>query len=262
MPAALALAADDVDLVADYVTMLERAGLRTGRSTVQAAKSFCAKLARAGGWSKWSELSRARQIDAIRKARAFTSWLLVTSQLTVTADILGRLDLRLGVAARNYRPAAHRWFVDVGERIGISRADIGLQWNTLAKITAITATPPDQVATTEFELARTAIIDAYVGRGLPSSGRNMASIFHRLQLTLFHAGRIDAHHRPMARPPVSVSGWTVVAPGLAEVARRYVAQVELSRVEPAPCDGETHRVRPARVRHLARRCTLRRGQLR
>src|SRR5438876_5815633 len=125
MPAALALAAEDVDLVADYVTTLQRAGLRTGRSTVQAAKSFCAKLQRSGGWS---ELSRARQIDAIRKARAFTSWLLVTSQLTVTADVLGRVDLRLGNAARRHCPDAHRWFVDAGERIGISPVDLGLQW--------------------------------------------------------------------------------------------------------------------------------------
>src|SRR5881394_4276043 len=108
MPAARALAPDDVDLVAGYTTVLEGAGLRTGRSTVQAARSFCAKLARSGGWS---ELSRARQIDAICKARAFTSWLMVTSQLTVTAHVLGRIDLRLGIAARNYCPDAHRWFV-------------------------------------------------------------------------------------------------------------------------------------------------------
>src|SRR5512132_3727798 len=262
MPAALALAAEDVDLVADYVTTLQRAGLRTGRSTVQtvqAAKSFCAKLQRSGGWS---ELSRARQIDAIRKARAFTSWLLVTSQLTVTADVLGRVDLRLGNAARTHCPDAHRWFVDAGERIGISPVDIGLQWNTLAKITAITATPANQVGTAEFESARTAITKAYVERGLPSSGRNMASIFHRLQLTLFHAGRLDTHRRPTARPPVSVSGWTVVAPGFADVARRYVTQVDLSLRPATVKHGEAHRGRPARVRHLARPRPPRRGQLR
>ncbi len=56
----------------------------------------------------------------------------------------------------------------------------------------------------------------------------MASIFHRLRLTLFHAGQLDNHRRPPRHPPVSVTGWAVVAPGFAEVARRYVEQVTLS----------------------------------
>jgi integrase len=182
-------------------------------------------------------MSRALQVDLICKARSFSSWLMVTSQLTVAADVLGRVDLRLGNAARNYCPSAHEWFMEACERIGTRPADIALQWNTLVKITAITATPPELVSTVEFEAARTAIVDAYVARGMPASGRNMASIFHRLQLTLFHAGRIDSHTRPMSRPPVSVTGWAVVAPGLAEAARRYVAQVELS-------------LRPATTKHI------------
>jgi len=225
MAAAVAPAFEDTGLVDAYVIVLQQAGLRTGRSTVQAAKSFCAKVQRAGGWTG---LSRARQIDAVAKARAFSSWLMVTSRLTVSADVLGRLELRLGNAARNYCPDAHAWFVAACQRIGTSPADIALQWNTLAKITAITGVAPDEVATADFESARTAIIDAYVARGLPQSGRNMAAIFHRLQLTLFHAGRLDTHTRPRSRPPVSVTGWAVVAPAFAENARRYVAQVELS----------------------------------
>jgi len=173
----------------------------------------------------------------ICKARAFASWLLVTSQLTVTADVLGRVDLRLGNAARNYRPSAYAWFVDVCERLSITAADTALQWNTLAKITAVTAIPPEQVGSSQFEAARAAIIDAYVARGLPSSGRNMASIFHRLQLTLFHAGLLNTHTRPTGRPPVSVTGWAIVAPAIAEVAHRYVAQIELS-------------LRPSTVKHI------------
>lgn len=234
MPAAIALAASPVDLVDDYVTTLQRAGLRTGRSTVQAARSFCAKLQRSGGWS---ELSRARQVDAVCKARAFASWLVVTAQLTITADILGRVDLRLGNAARNYCPDEHQWFVEACESIGIKQADIALQWNTLAKITAITGVAPRDVADAEFEFARAAIIAAYVARGRPLSGRNMAAIFHRLQLTLFHAGRVDSHNRSTSRLPVSVTGWAVVAPAFADNARRYVAQVELS-------------LRPATTKHI------------
>jgi len=234
MPAATVLAAPHRNQVDDFVATLQGVGLRTGRSTVQAARSFCAKLERAGGWA---ELSRAGQVDVICKARAFASWLLVTSQLTVTADVLGRVDLRLGNAARNYCPSAYAWFVDVCERLGITAADTALQWNTLAKITAVTAIPPEQVGPSEFEAARAAIIDAYVARGLPSSGRNMASIFHRLQLTLFHAGLLNTHTRPTGRPPVSVTGWAIAAPAIAEVAQRYVAQIELS-------------LRPSTVKHI------------
>ncbi len=233
MPA-VALTAANIDLVADYTTALRHAGMRTGASTLQAARTFCSKLQRSGGWN---EMSRARQVDAIGKARGFASWLMVTSQLTVTADILGLVDLRLGTAARNYRPEAYRWFVDAAERIGITAADIALQWNTLVKITAVTGTPPDEVGTAEFASARSAIVDAYVERGLPQSGRNMSAIFHRLQLTLFHAGQLDTHRRPMSRPPVSESGWSAVTPGFADAAHRYVAQVDLS-------------LRPSTVKHI------------
>jgi mutator family transposase len=44
---------------------------------------------------------------------------------------------------------------------------------------------------------RLVISDLHSGdRGQPSSRRNIASIFHRLQLTLFHAGRMDSATRP------------------------------------------------------------------
>jgi integrase/recombinase XerD len=114
---------------------------------------------------------------------------------------------------------------------------MALQWNTLAKITAITGVPPAQIGDTEFADGRTAILDAHRARDTASSGRAMAAVFHRLRLTLFHAGRISSLHRPAQRPPVSVTGWSVVAPGYAETARRYVEQVRLS-------------LRPATVSHI------------
>jgi integrase/recombinase XerD len=220
--------------VDEYLAAMHRVGRRTGRSTTQAAKSFCAKLDRAGGGAR---LSPAAQIDAVVKARSFASWLLVTARLTVDADLLGRVDLRLGNTARNHCPQAHTWFGDSCRVLNISEADIGLQWNTLAKITAVTGAPPQQVRTKQFEGARTAIIDAYLARGMPSSGRNIASIFHRLQLTMFHAGRLDSHIRPARRPPVSETGWAATPSGFADAARRYVAQIDLS-------------LRPSTVKHI------------
>jgi integrase/recombinase XerD len=225
VPATLSLADDDVDLVDAYVAAMRSVGKKTGRSTVQAAKTFCAKTARAGGFE---QLSQAQQLDAVGKARSFCSWLMLTGRLVVDPVVLGRLDLRLGGVARRYCPDAHAWFAGECARLGTSPGDTSLQWNALVKITAITGTPPDKVGEAEFAAARQAVVAAYASRELPESGRGMASHFHRLQLTLFHAGRLDSLARPKRGEPVSVTGWLVVAPGIAAAARRYVAQVELS----------------------------------
>jgi len=234
MPAAVALEADHVDLIADYAAAMRIAGRKTGRSTMMAARTFCAKLERAGGFEAMTPRGR---LDAVAKARAFASWLMVTGQLVVDAEILGRLDLRLGGIARVHCPAAHAWFVEACERLGTRPADVAIQWNALLKVTALTGTPPDRIGDREFASARAAIIAAYAARRLPQSGRGLASHFHRLQLTLFHAGRLDSLARPPKHPPVSISGWAVVAPGFAAAARRYVAQVELS-------------LRPSTVSHI------------
>jgi integrase/recombinase XerD len=234
MGAAVALSERDADLVDDYVAAMTAVGRRTGRSTLQAARSFCAKAEHAGGFEG---MTRARRLDAVAKARAFASWLMVTGRLRVDADVLGRLDLRLGGVAANYCPEAHQWFVEACEQIEIRPADVSIQWNALIKITAITGTPPNLVGDTEFATARNAIVAAYAARDLPDSGRGMASHFHRLQLTLFHAGSLTSLARPAKRPPVAVSGWDVVAPLFGDVARRYVAQVDLS-------------LRPATVKHI------------
>ncbi len=234
MPAAVPLTGEHVEVVRSYQAAMRSAGRRTGRSTVQAARTFCAKLERAGGWDL---MSRALQLDAIGKARSFASWLMVTGQLTVDADVFGQVYLRLGTAARIFRPDAHRWFVEACRRIGVGDADLKIQWNSLALVTAVTGVPAECIGDDEFEVASRAVIDAYVARDKPESGRNMASVFHRLRLTLFHAGRLDHHRRPTRRPSVTVTGWAVVAPPFAEAARRYVEQVTVS-------------LRPATVKHI------------
>ena len=173
MPA-IALKKHQTNLVDDYIVAMTAVGRRTGRSTVQAAKAFCTKLEHAGGFEC---MTRTRRLDAVRKARAFASWLMVTGQLRVDADVLGRLDLRLGGVAANYCPHAHRWFVEACDQIGVRPADVSIQWNALVKITAITGTPPDQVGDTEFASARSAI-----SRGLRGSRPSRLGSRHGLTL--------------------------------------------------------------------------------
>ena len=83
-------------------------------STVQAARIVRREAAtrrRLGAAER-----RCPAVDAIGKARAFASWLMVTGQLTVDAEVLGRVDLWLGNAARLYCPDAYRWFTSACAR--------------------------------------------------------------------------------------------------------------------------------------------------
>jgi hypothetical protein len=102
---------------------------------------------------------------------------------------------------------------------------------------ALSGTRPDNVNTGLFSAARAEIYDAYTRRGCPEAGRNIRSIFHRLQLTLFHAGKIDSLARPPTKPPVSITGWDPITPRYRDAAFCYVEQVRLS-------------LRPATVKHI------------
>ena len=214
---------------------LHSAGLTPWRSTTQAARTFCGRLQRAGGWA---QLSRARQLEATRKAPTFAAWLMVTGQLTITADFLSRADLRLGIAARHYCPEAHTWFVALAEQLGLRPADTMLQWSTLAKVTALTRTPPG----TAYAPASS------TGPVWPSSTRSSRA-GRRGPAGTWPPSSTDSSSRcstpdtsiPMlgtrTQAPISVRGWAVVAPGITEVARRYVDQVALS-------------LRPSTVAHI------------
>ncbi len=64
MSAALAFADDGAAVVDSYLAAMRLAGRRTGRSTVQAARTCQARISRAGGWDR---LSEADQIDAVAR---------------------------------------------------------------------------------------------------------------------------------------------------------------------------------------------------
>jgi integrase/recombinase XerD len=234
MPAPLVLADSDAIVVERYLAAMHVADRRTGASTTQAARTCQSRIGRVGGWN---QLTRAAQVDAVRKARSFTSWLMVTGQIGVDAELLCETGLRLGNAGRLFRPHDHRWFTDICARLGTSGADATLQWNTLVKIAVITGAAARTVTDDEFGTARAALIAAYSRRQTPSAGRTIAAVCHRLQLSLFHAGQITTLRGSVYREPVSVTGWATVAPGFAETARRYVEQVTVS-------------LRPNTVKHI------------
>ena len=234
MPASLALAAEDASVVEDYLAAMRAAGRATCRSTTQAARTCQAKIRCAGGFGG---LTAEQQLDAVAKARSFTSWLMVTGRITVDAGLLSRSDLRPGLPARRFCGPDYHWFTATCSRIGISSRDTAAQWNILAKVTAITGAPPCAVTDEHFDAARVAMTTAYARRGKPTAGSNVAAVFHRLRLTLFHAGRISTLRPPTVKPPVSVTGWDMAPTRFAETAQRYLEQVALS-------------LRPNTVRHI------------
>jgi integrase/recombinase XerD len=234
MPAPLVLDDHDAIVVERYLAAMHAADRRTGASTTQAARTCQSGIGRAGGWN---QLTRTAQVDAVRKARSFTSWLMVTGQIGVDAEQLCDTALRLGNAGRLFCPHDHRWFIDICARLGTSAADTTLQWNTLVKVAVITGATTRTVTDDEFGTARAALIAAYSRRQTPSAGRTIAAVCHRLQLSLFHAGQLTTLRGPVYREPVSVTGWATVATGFAQTARRYVEQVTLS-------------LRPNTVKHI------------
>ena len=234
MPASLALAAEDASVVEDYLAAMRAAGRATCRSTTQAARTCQAKIRCASGFGG---LTAEQQLNAVAKAPSFTSWLMVTGRVTVDAELLSRTDLRPGLPARRFCATDYHWFTATCSRIGISSRDTAAQWNMLAKITAITGVSPCAVTDEHFDAARVAMTTAYARRGKPSAGCNVAAVFHRLRLTLFHAGRISTLRPPTVKPPVSVTGWDTAPTRFAATAQRYLEQVALS-------------LRPNTVRHI------------
>lgn len=225
MPAALQLAQASLDELDEFATALERVGLTAWRSTVAAARAFRGRVDRAGGWD---QVDLDTQLEWTSKARPYVSWLLVTGRMTASAAFLAQADLRLGRTARRHLPDTHAWFTEAAARVGAGEGDISLQWNTLAKAAALCGIRPDHIDTDRFNTARNELCAHYRLRDKPEAGRSLRSVFHRLQLTLFHAGKVDSLERPPARPSVTVTGWDPISPQFRVAALRYIEQVRLS----------------------------------
>ena len=234
MPAALVLADESIDDLDAFAAALEAVGLKAWHSTLGAARTLRGRIERAGCRER---VNLDTQLEPMRRARPFVAWQLVTGRLTATAEFLAFADLRIGLTARKHLPDVHEWFVSATRRLDATAQDTALQWNAVCKIAAMSGCRPDHVDTDAFVAARAQIAEAYKRRGRPEAGRNVRAIFHRLQLTLFHAGKIDSLARPASKPSVTVSGWDPIPQPYRDNAHRYIEQVRLS-------------LRPSTVKHI------------
>ena len=78
---------------------MRAAGRKTGRSTPRRRT-----VARPRRRRRLGRPDRAEQLDAVAKARSFTSWLMVTGRITVDAELLSRTDLRPGIPPAGSAP--------------------------------------------------------------------------------------------------------------------------------------------------------------
>ena len=225
MPATLALSDESIDDLDAFAAALEAVGLKAWRSTLGAARTFQGRVEGAGGWER---VNLDTQLEWMRRARPFVAWQLVTGRLTATAEFLTLADLRLGLCARKHLPGVHDWFVSAARRLDATAQDTASQWNALCKIAVVSRCRPDHVDTDAFVAARAQIAEAYKRRGRPEAGRNVRAVLHRLQLTLFHATKIDSLTRPASKPSVTVSGWDPIPQLYRDNAHRYIEQVRLS----------------------------------
>ena len=225
MPAALVLIDESIDDLDAFAAALEAVGLTAWDSTLSAARTFQGRVEGAGGWER---VNLDTQLEWMRRARPFVAWQLVTGRLTATAEFLALADLRLGLCARKHLPEVYGWFVSAARRLDATAQDTASQWNALCKIAVVSRCRPDHVDTDAFVAARARIAEAYKRRGAPEAGRNVRAVLHRLQLTLFHAGKIDLLTRPASKPSVTVSGWDPIPQLYRDNAHRYIEQVRLS----------------------------------
>ena len=237
MPAALVLTDESIDDVDAFAAALETVGLKAWDSTLRAARTFQGRIEGAGGWER---VNLDTQLEWMRRARPFVAWQLVTGRLTATAEFLAFADLRIGLCARKHLPEVHEWFVSATRRLDATAQDTASQWNAVCKIAAMSGCRPDHVDTDAFVAARAQIAEAYKRRGRPEAGRNVRAVLHRLQLTLFHAGKIDSLARPASKPSVTVSGWDPIPQLYRDNAHRYIEQVRLGVAQQGLHHGQIH----------------------
>ena len=227
MSARLAVSPEGDDRIATFTAALSDAGLGTWPSTVGGARAFCARYASP---EHFAARPIAEQVRLPSNLRRFACWLMVTGQVTMSAEYLARADLRLGGAAANYHPELHASFAATAAMLGSDSCWVAAQWNALAQLAALHGVPPGEVTASQVDAGGAALGAAFTRPDHPKAGHSLRSALVRLRATMFHAGMTDVPPR-LHRPNTGVergAQWATVAPTLAATTRRYLAQIELS----------------------------------
>ena len=166
----------------------------------------------------------------------------------------GATDLRLGNAARLYCANDHRWFREICSRLEISGADTTVQWNTLAKITAITgaSTPSGHRRTFRRRSHRDddRLRSARQAQRWPDDGGDLPPAATDLVSRRQDHNAAPARSRTAGRRDRMGNGHTGI----------HFHRAPLPRAghgEPATQHGQTHRTRPTPIRLLARGLPIR-----
>ena len=244
MSARHALSVEAADLVEVFAAELTEAGVTPWHCTLGGARAFCARHRTP---ATFSALPVGEQLRLPAHQRQFACWLMVTARMTVSAAYLARADLRLGAVAARHHPALRANFAEVARTLGSDHAWVLAQWSALAQLAAMHGVGPHQVSAEQLDAGGDLLLAAFTRPGHPKAGHRLRGSLVRLRATLFHAGMTSTPPR-LRRPNTgrtSAIGWAQVAPGLAQTAQRYLAQIELSL---RPC---TVRIAEQALRELA-----------
>ena len=232
MPVALRLTDVQHELVADYRSALEAAGMSTHPVRLWPAKAFCSQV---GSPEAWSRLSLDEQCTLHPRLRSFVGWLMVSGRLAATPEYLVVGQPKLGRIAQAHHAPLHAVFTTTAHELGYSHSVIEDQWSLLVRVAAMNRQAPDAVSRGQLQAACGAIVQAEA-RYAPGRVRGRASVAKfrgGLEAVLFHAGLID--ETPSARPSgrqdlQKVEGeWARVPPRMVATMRSYLQQCALTQ---------------------------------
>jgi integrase/recombinase XerD len=192
----------DAVVVEDYLLAMHAADRRTGQSTTRAARSCQAKIRRAGGWGR---LNRAEQLDAVVKAPSFASWLVSPvaspSMPSCSAPPTCGSATRHGCTAPTITTGSTKSILRSRFRGAVEHA----RQDHRDHRCRCPRRPRRRVR------PRPNRHDRRLRRpGQAEFRADDGPLFHRLQLTLFHAGHLTTLHRAPTKPAALVTGWSTV----------------------------------------------------
>lgn len=215
-------------LVAAYRADLQAVGQFAENEVTSPARAFLLRV----GVNDWASLSLEQQLAARGHDRRLVAWLIVTGRVRPTAEYLIASKLRVGKVAAWVHREFHGRFLQVAAELGFDPKSAELQWWAVAKVAALSGTPPERLTNARLDAGRKQLIAAtrQLHPDHPLRVRPLTTRLHGAEATLFHAGVIDTP--PRKRHPdksaVRAREWAAVPPRLGQTLQGYIEQMRLS----------------------------------
>jgi hypothetical protein len=204
MPAPLKLSPEYEDLVQRWRRECRTVWVEPSANMWAAARRFCYHI----GSEAWASLPLERQVGLPAAQRAFVGWLMVTGQLSASADYLVVCRPHLGELGAKHHRGLHDTITTTARDLGYTTEGMrGGIWAALIKTAAVTGTPPQRLIPADLDAAQQALREARARHvrthpRWPSRDDSASDHWTALRTVLFHAGLTDQPPVPARRHPV------------------------------------------------------------